>query len=144
MVMKKTPAKQKTAKKVSQSTQKQTKAKKNTKTKKATVKKVPASRVQGTIKRSLSKKEPDMREIELAFYAPLARLVQVSGSFNAWNGGASTLKRDTDGTWRGKLSLKPGRYEYRYLIDGNWENAQCEHEMVENGMGGLNSVLTVS
>lgn len=142
--MKKTQTKPKAVKRTKQSQAKKSTSKKLTKSKKTTASTRQSSRVQGTIKRSLSKKEQKLREVELAFYAPLATVVQVAGSFNEWDGGDAILTKDSGGTWRTKMALKPGRYEYRYLIDGNWENAQSEHELVDNGLGGLNSILTVS
>jgi len=118
-------------------------AKKTSTAKKTSRKTSQSSRVKGTIKRSLSKKLI-AQEIEFSFYAPLAKRVQIAGNFNEWNAGRPKFKKDTNGTWRTKLALSPGRYEYRYLVDGNWENAQSEHEMIDNGMGSLNSILTVS
>ncbi len=100
------------------------------------------SRVEGTIKRSLSKKSLE-KEIEFIFYAPLASSVGVGGTFNNWNPSRSPLKRHVDGTWKGNLLLKPGKYEYRYLIDGRWENEQKECEQVYSGLGSYNCVLKV-
>jgi len=110
-------------------------------TSKTSAKATQPSRVKGTIKRSLKLKSIE-KEIAIYFYAPLAQSVQIAGSFNSWNAGE--LCKDEQGTWQMTLNLKPGRYEYKYLVDGRWENAQNEHETVDNGQGSLNSVLTVS
>ena len=114
--------------------------KKNTSNKKDKTRK--KSRVQGTIKRSLSNKSLK-KEIEFSFYAPLASSVEVAGTFNGWNPSVFRLKRYDEGTWKGSFALKPGRYEYRFLIDGRWENEQKECEMVDNGMGACNCVVTI-
>jgi len=100
------------------------------------------SRVQGTIKRSLSKELLE-KEIEFSFYAPFASSVEVAGTFNNWNPSLFRLKRYGDGSWKGAVNIKTGRHEYRFLIDGRWENDQKECELVYNGMGSYNCVLTV-
>ena len=110
--------------------------------KKTQGKRKESSRVQGTIKRSLTRKALE-KEILFAFYAPLSSKVGVAGSFNNWDAGAAELVKDKDGTWRGSLRLRPGKYEYKFLVDEEWQNAQAEHELVDNGFGGLNNVLRV-
>ncbi len=135
-------AKKVVKKKTATKAKKTTSVKKTTKTVKKTVAKgAQSSRVKGTIKRSLTLKSIE-KDIELSFYAPLAHAVQIAGSFNSWSAG--DLSKDDNGTWQTLLNLKPGRYEYKYLVDGRWENAQDAHEMVDNGQGSLNSVLIVS
>jgi 1,4-alpha-glucan branching enzyme len=53
-------------------------------------------------------------------YAPEAKTVSVAGTFNNWRVDANPLTRDPDGTWRTSLALAPGRYEYKFIIDGKW------------------------
>ena len=83
------------------------------------------------------------KKVIFEYYAPLARMVQVAGTFNDWNPQASPLKKDKTGKWRTELSLSPGRYEYRYFVDGVWENDQRPVECVPNTFGSWNSVVTV-
>jgi 1,4-alpha-glucan branching enzyme len=113
--------------------------KKSTETTTATTKQTSsaASRVDGTIARSLTK------EIEFSFYAPLAKSVSITGTFNKWNPSASLLRKDATGNWKTAIALKQGRYEYKFVIDGNWENDQKNHNCVSNGCGGYNCVLEV-
>ncbi len=100
------------------------------------------SRVKGTISRTLNK--PKIGEkITFSFYAPLSSRVSVAGSFNGWNAESYQLLRREDGFWIGEFVMQPGRYEYMFVIDGNWENAQGTQEKVDNGMGGFNNVLIV-
>ena len=77
------------------------------------------------------------------YYSPMARKVHVAGTFNDWNLEACTLKKDRSGKWKIELSLPPGRYEYRYLVDGVWENDQRPIECIPNAFGSWNCVLTV-
>jgi len=104
------------------------------------------SRVKGTIKRTLSKKTTKKeyeKEIEFSFFAPLSVAVSVVGSFNGWNPNTFQLRKSDDGQWFGKLPLKKGRYEYRFCVDGNWENDQTACELVDNGVGGTNCVINI-
>ncbi len=50
--------------------------------------------------------------------------VAVVGDFNDWSETKHTMSRDKKtGEWKKTVSLKPGRYEFRYLIDGDrWTN----------------------
>jgi len=49
---------------------------------------------------------------------PHTHSVQVVGSFNNWSKTADPMSDpDGDGTWEATLTLEPGDYEYRFLID---------------------------
>ena len=53
-------------------------------------------------------------------HAPGAGVVCVAGTFNGWDPAASPLTRRADGTWAATLDLPPGRYEYKFVVDGEW------------------------
>jgi 1,4-alpha-glucan branching enzyme len=88
---------------------------------------------------------------EFLMYAPEAKTVSVAGTFNNWRVDANPLTRDPDGTWRTSLALAPGRYEYKFIIDGKW---CCEPgaDGIYDGRGGcvcnefgtMNRVLEVT
>jgi hypothetical protein len=44
----------------------------------------------------------------------------IAGDFNQWNPSSRPLQQDTKGTWKISLDLKPGKFEYRFLLDGEW------------------------
>jgi len=72
-----------------------------------------------------------------------AQKVCIAGSFNDWRPDVSEMVRIGDGKWWKDLSLSPGEYEYRFVIDGNWvTDPECPQER-ENGFGEKNSVLRV-
>ena len=62
------------------------------------------------------------KKAEFEFYAPEAKEVKIAGDFNAWE--AQPLKKEKDGRWKLSLNLPSGRYEYRFLVDGGWQNDQ--------------------
>ena len=82
-------------------------------------------------------------KVEFEFFAPEAKKVQIAGDFNNWDPDKSPLKKALDDKWRITLQLKPGRYEYRYFVDGNWQNDQRSVECVPNVFGTWNCVAKV-
>ncbi len=83
------------------------------------------------------------KSVSFEYYAPFAEEVCLSGEFNQWNSMAAKMKQDQDGNWRISLKLAPGRYEYRFLVDGNWENDPKVAEYVPNAFGTWNCVFEV-
>jgi hypothetical protein len=48
-----------------------------------------------------------------------AQKVFISGSFNNWSTMQSPMQQ-TDSGWFFRIDLQPGRYSYKYIIDGKW------------------------
>jgi 1,4-alpha-glucan branching enzyme len=72
-----------------------------------------------------------------------AKKVSVAGDFNNWNTNKLSAKKDSRGTWMAKANLKPGRYEYKFYVDGNWtEDPNCPAR-VPNPLGTQNCVIEV-
>ena len=73
---------------------------------------------------------------------PLANRVCLAGDFNEWDPNALTLTRNADGLWSTSLLLKPGTYEYLFVVDGIWQADPCA-DKVSNPYGSVNSVVYV-
>ena len=84
--------------------------------------------------RKINYKNKLEKDTVFEFFAPQAQDVQLAGSFNNWDASH----------WRLSLKLKPGRYEYRYLVDGNWENDQRPVICVPNAFGTWNCVIEIT
>lgn len=69
--------------------------------------------------------------------------VHVAGQFNAWSTDAMAMRdEDRDGQWSAELWLPEGRYEYKFVINGNvWTDDPRNAERVGNDYGSWNSVL---
>ena len=65
------------------------------------------------------------------------------GDFNSWDVKKHTMKKDNKGRWTKIVTLAPGRYEYKFLVDGQWQNDPNNDQMVANSFGTLNNILTV-
>lgn len=81
--------------------------------------------------------------VQFKLYAPQAKKVTLAGSFNNWDTRALSAKKDSRGNWLVKASLKPGRYEYKFFVDGNWMSDPSCSGYVPNGFGTHNCVLEI-
>ncbi len=74
-----------------------------------------------------------------------AKTVSIVGDFNDWQVGKDLLSDpDGDGIWTGVLPLKPGKYQYVFVIDGKkWVPDPRAKEISKDGFGGVNSVIEV-
>jgi hypothetical protein len=69
-----------------------------------------------------------------------AQKVYLSGSFNNW----STLQNPmqfVDSGWVAPITLKPGKYMYKYIVDGNWIIDPNNEQKQQNEHGTFNSVV---
>ena len=83
-------------------------------------------------------------KISLELLRPEARTVFVAGSFNGWKPETTPLRALGNGRWKGDLALNPGRYEYLFVVDGQWLPDPNARETVVNPYGGRNSVVRVA
>ena len=66
--------------------------------------------------------------------------VMLAGSFNDWSPEALAMTR-TDSGWIAKVKLAPGKYWYKFILDGNWD-IDTDNQLNENdGQGNVNSVF---
>ena len=79
----------------------------------------------------------------LALTHPTAQEVCIAGSFNDWHPTVTPMIRLEDGKWAKELALPPGRYEYRFIVDGQWVDDPAATELIPNSFGTANAVLVV-
>lgn len=69
-----------------------------------------------------------------------ARKVMLAGSFNNWEPGTLAMM-STDSGWIAAVKLGPGKYWYKFIIDGDW-TVDTDNRLSENdGLGNVNSVF---
>lgn len=71
------------------------------------------------------------------------RKVQLAGDFNDWTPDQGVITRIVDGVVEKIVMLMPGTYQYRYIVDGIWQEDPSNPEVVPNHSGGFNSILHV-
>ena len=90
--------------------------------------------------------EPEDREVEIEFVylAPQAGEVYLSGNFNNWEAKTLPMKKNKRGQWKASIWLLPGRYEYRYFVDGSWAIEKRCAEVVVDKAGLTNCIIDVT
>ena len=83
------------------------------------------------------------RRVTLTLKAPKARKVILMGDFNKWNAKTHPMKGDEDGVWEKIVMLPPGRYEYKFLVDGQWWTDPKNEQTCYNCFGTQNSVIVI-
>lgn len=68
-----------------------------------------------------------------------AKAVFLSGTFNDWSTGFTPMKKDDKG-WYADVFLKPGKHEYKFIIDGYWKRDVNNIRKVSDNCGDFNSV----
>ena len=84
------------------------------------------------------------QRVVFSLKAPDAREVKLIGDFNQWNLATHPMKMDHTGVWKRIVMLSPGRYEYKFLVDGRWQNDPENKETCPNRFGTHNNVLVIS
>ena len=67
-----------------------------------------------------------------------AAQVSLAGTFNSWSTTELPLRKNRNGVWTRRLSLTPGRYEYRFVVDGSWTSDPEAEQSVPNPYGDSN------
>jgi len=86
---------------------------------------------------------PVRRKIEFLLTGNGATQVLLAGDFTAWQAEPVALKKNRRGVWSAKLPLAPGRYEYRYIVDGEWADDPNATLRVDNPFGTKNALIVV-
>lgn len=71
-----------------------------------------------------------------------AKNVILSGTFSRWDEHFLEMK-PTEKGWELTLDLRPGEYQYKFIVDGDWIEDPANEDKVINEFGGYNSVLKV-
>ena len=83
------------------------------------------------------------RKITFLLEAANAGEVILMGNFNSWNPKKHPMKRDENGVWAKAAIIPPGKYEYKFLVDGLWKEDPQNNQRCSNCYGTYNNVLLV-
>ena len=71
-----------------------------------------------------------------------AKNVIVAGSFNKWNENLFKMTKVEDG-WELTLKIRPGEYQYRFIVDGKWIEDPNNPNKIENEYHQYNSLINI-
>jgi chromosome partitioning protein len=87
------------------------------------------------------------REVVVRFKDAAAGDVRIAGDFNGWvpDRGVRSLIASEGQTrvWTKVLTLEPGTYQYRYVVDGEWREDPANPQSAPGPTGQPNSILHV-
>lgn len=71
--------------------------------------------------------------------------LRLAGSFNNWNPGEGDMVKinEEEGLWARFMPLTSGQFEYKVLVDGQWQEDALNPEKRTNEFGGFNSLLNL-
>ena len=84
------------------------------------------------------------RRVMFSFESNQAKEVILLGDFNNWNPKTHPMKSKGNGSWERTVIIPPGRYEYKFLVDGKWAEDPRNEQYSSNCFGTCNSVLNVT
>ena len=87
------------------------------------------------------------REVIVRFQDSIAGDVRIAGDFNGWvpDRGVRSLiaSEGQERVWTKVLTLEPGTYQYRYVVDGEWREDPSNPQTAPGPTGQPNSILHV-
>ena len=88
------------------------------------------------------KSSPARKAVTFTLRADSGKKVFLAGTFNNWDPAAKPMN-EKKGVYSVSLRLEPGKYEYKFVVDGTWcADPECL-DCVPNDQGTLNSVIVV-
>jgi CubicO group peptidase (beta-lactamase class C family) len=69
-----------------------------------------------------------------------AKIVNLAGTFNDWKPAAIVCGKEA-AEWICRVDLKPGKYFYKFIVDGTWITDPANPTTEDDGRGNLNSVM---
>jgi 1,4-alpha-glucan branching enzyme len=83
------------------------------------------------------------RRVTFIIEAQKANNVSLMGDFNNWNEKTHPMKKENSDVWKKTIFLNPGRYEYRFLVDGQWQEDSNNNQLCQNEFGTYNNFIVV-
>lgn len=81
------------------------------------------------------------KKVTFSIQAAGARQVILMGDFNNWNPKTHPMKKGGGGIWNKTVMLAPGQYEYKFLVDGQWQEDPHNGNTCANCFGTMNNII---
>ncbi len=82
-------------------------------------------------------------DVRFSYSVPWANEVRLRGSWDEWRD-AVNLTKDVRGIWTCVLSLLPGRYTFKYVVDGVYKHDEGAPHIVESGNTNSSILILIS
>ena len=96
-----------------------------------------------TKKVAVKTKKTTAKKVIFSLKEAKANTVSLAGDFNGWDANSVALKKMRGDTWKKDLQLESGKYEYKFIVDGQWIVDPDNNQIVTNSFGSENSVFEV-
>jgi len=91
-----------------------------------------------------AKQKIKRRRVTFSLEAAEAGEVILTGDFNNWDPKRHPMKTDGNGVWNKTVMIPPGKYEYKFIVDGDWTEDPQNAQTCSNYFGTLNSILNLT
>ena len=96
------------------------------------------------MKKTKKEKQPKRQKVTFTHENTNATAVKLAGDFNDWDLNKHPMKDSGNGKWIKAVMLFPGKYEYKFLVDEEWQNDQSNNYVQPNCFGTYNNVINLS
>jgi 1,4-alpha-glucan branching enzyme len=91
-----------------------------------------------------SKQKIKKRRVTFLMNLSDAEEVILMGDFNNWDPKKHLMKKDRKGMWVKAVIIPPGKYEYKFLVDGQWKEDPQNDQTCPNCFGTYNNVFNLT
>ena len=81
---------------------------------------------------------------QFTYYQKGLESISLVGQFNDWDADSTTMTEVSPGVWTVSLRLRPGVYEYQFILNGTERVTDPTMPQTPSDFGSPNSVVTVS
>ena len=89
------------------------------------------------------KTKVDRKKVDFELFAPEASEVKLAADFTEWDESATGMRKLKSGTWKKSVNLPEGAYQYRFIVDGEWQDDPNAELSEPNSFGTRNNVCVV-
>jgi 1,4-alpha-glucan branching enzyme len=91
-----------------------------------------------------SKQKIKKRKVTFSMNSSDAEEVILVGDFNNWNPKKHPMQKDRNGMWVKTVIIPHGKYEYKFLVDGQWKEDPQNDQASLNCFGTYNNVFNLT
>ncbi len=95
---------------------------------------------EGDVNNITEDKEKTSKIVDFKLRALDACEVKIAGEFTGWGG---VDMENESGIWQRSFELMPGRYVYKFIVDGRWIEDPKNPDMEPDGYEGFNSIIEI-